>query len=529
MILRAGLFLVLAAAAFQPVPGRAAEPQPPASWSGAPIAGDAPAASLLRPATVHAAFRAPRVGTALYVGTPWFVRDLSVTVVGPGARRETLIGTSDLPGRMLGVRLPSDAWQADRVEVEASTVSTAAPLYLLPAEELARIAWRTWWYAALFGLFGALAIAGGTLAATLRSRLSAIFAALMAAQGALLVPWLGIVRPVPEVSQPLHALLQCDVFAALAAFALAFARAVPPPSWLARAVYALLAFNVIAVIGGDVLQDLWIIPDIAAQALAAALHLSLVAVAVLALRARISGARWFAAATITAALCALAGVVPLLPDAFVRSLPLTGSAVAALLLTLALTAHLGKRESGRPAAAPRGANLDGLTEIANRTTADDHVERAWHAAAIARTPLATLLVDVDHLRKYNEIYGHLAGDDALRRIAGVLAGCASRRDDLAARYDGDTLLVVLCDTDLAGARSVAESILAAVARLEIAHGGAPSKRLSVTVGAAALVPDAGTETGELLRRAATALYIAKTMGRNRVVTDEPITVPAPLS
>ncbi|MBV9439024.1 MAG: hypothetical protein JOZ24_03425, partial [Candidatus Eremiobacteraeota bacterium] len=202
---RAAVVVALAAAFLPPAWCSADEPQVPATWTGAPIAGDSSPASLLHPATLRAAFRVPRVGTALYVGTPWYVRDLSVTVVGPGERRETIAATTDLPGRMLGLRLPADAWQADRVELEATTVSAAAPPYLLPAEQLAQIGWRNWWYAALFGLFAMLALLHGALAAMLRSRTFAWFAAAMAGEAGLLVPWLGIVRPPPEISQPLHA------------------------------------------------------------------------------------------------------------------------------------------------------------------------------------------------------------------------------------------------------------------------------------------------------------------------------------
>jgi diguanylate cyclase (GGDEF)-like protein len=86
-------------------------------------------------------------------------------------------------------------------------------------------------------------------------------------------------------------------------------------------------------------------------------------------------------------------------------------------------------------------------------------------------------------------------------------------------------VVLLPRTDLPGAQRVAEMMRAAVAALGIAHGAVPAKRLSLSIGVASLVPDAESPPDDLLRRAATALYIAKTMGRNRIVADEPITVP----
>jgi diguanylate cyclase (GGDEF)-like protein len=515
--------VALASAVFAPVWCRADEPQPPASWAGAPIPADAPPASLLRPATLRATFRAPRVGTALYVGTPWYVRDLSVTLIGPGGRRERIDATADLPGHMLGLRLPSDAWQADRIELEATTVSIAAPPYLLPAEQLAQIAWRTWWYAALFGLFAALALASGALAAALRSRAATAFATAMTAQAGLMIPWLGIVRPSPLISQPLHAVLQSAAYAALATLVMTAAWKAHPPRWATAALIALVGANVVAVAGGDVLQDLWIVPDAVAQSLVVALDLALVALAVLAVRSRVRGARLLLAGTLAGALTFAAGVVPLFPDAFARAAPLTGSALEALLLALALGAHLTRRETERRRPAP-GEHVDGLTELANRAAAEHRLATTWEAAAQADSPLAALLIDLDHFRKYNDEYGHAAGDDALRRVANALASAAARQEDCIARYDSDAFVMLLPGTDLTGAQRVAHAARSAVTELDIPNGGAPSKRLTVSIGAAALIPAPGTEAPELLRRASTALYIAKTMGRNRVVADEPIAV-----
>ncbi|HEY0395099.1 MAG TPA: GGDEF domain-containing protein [Candidatus Elarobacter sp.] len=521
---RTAAVLVLAAALLPPAWCRAAEPQAPASWAGAPIPGEAPPASLLRPSVLRATFRAPRIGTALYVGTPWYVRDLSVTLIGPGARHERIAAAPDLPGHMLGLRLPSDAWQADRIELEATTVSTAAPPYLLPAEQLAAIAWRTWWYATLFGFFAALALAGIALSAALRSRTSVAFTLTMGAQAGLMLPWLGLMRPAPEISQPLHAALQWAVYAALASFVLAFLRSVRVPRWAPIAVFALVIANGIAVAGGDVLQDMWFVPDIATQALVVALDLALVVLAVVAVRAGVRGARLLLAGTLTGALTFAAGAFPIFPDAFARAAPLPGAAIEALLLALALGAHLTRRETERPRLAAPGEHVDGLTELANRTAADHRLAVAWDAAAHAQSPLAALLVDADHFRRYNEEYGHVAGDDALRRIANALARAAARQEDCVARYDGDAFVLLLPGTDLSGAQRVAQTALSAIARLDMPHGGAPSKRLSVSIGIASLVPAADLKSTELLRRASTALYIAKTMGRNRAVADEPIAV-----
>ena len=520
--------LAALAASFLPVSTPAANAGVPLARAGAPLAGDAAAASLLRPAIVRAAFRVPPAGTALYVGTPWFVRDLSVTVVGPGAARRTIVASTDLPGSMLGLRLPADAWQADRIELEATTVSAAAPPYLLSAEQLAQIAWGAWWYAAVFGALAALALVHGMLAATIRSRAYGWLATAFAAQAALTIPWLGIMRPPPDVSQPLHAALQSLAFVALTFFALAFANRVPFTRRIRIALWSLVALNAIAIAGGDVMQDFWPLPDPVTQGALAALDLAFVAIGVVAARANIAGARAYVAANVVATSGVVLGSIPA-NDALLHIAPLVATALAAPLLALALFTQRQSRERER-ALRERPVHLDGLTGIANRPALDAALADACERAARARAPLAALLVDVDHFRSFNELYGHHAGDDVLRRIAAALDANASRNAEaLAGRYGGEEFIVLLPATNLAAAQKAAGAVLEAVAALQIAHGGTPLKRLSVSIGIAAITPANQTAGGaeDLVRRASTALYIAKTMGRARAVTDEPILAPPP--
>ncbi|HEY6236498.1 MAG TPA: diguanylate cyclase, partial [Candidatus Elarobacter sp.] len=457
---RRAAVLVALAASFLPVPAPAADANVPVAHVGGPLAGEAPAASLLRPATMRATFRVPPADTALYVGTPWFVRDLKVTVVGPGARRRTLAAATDLPGRMLGLRLPADAWQADRIELEAGIVSAAAPPYLLTAEQLAQIAWRTWWYAAAFGALAALALVHGILAATLRSRACSDLAAALAAQAGLTIPWLGLVRPPPEISQPLHAALQSLVFAALTMLALGFAGRAHVPRGLRVAVWSLVALNAAVVVGGDGMQDLWPLPDVLVQATVIVLELALVAIAVAAARNGIAGARYFIAATALTALGSVLGAIPA-NSALLQAAPLAATALAAPLLALALFAqreherqriHDRERERERDELAPEPARLpqtnpahvDGLTGLANRPALDTALAVACERAAAAQTPLAALLVDVDHFHRYNEFYGHHAGDDVLRRIATALSVTVSHQTGaLAGRYGGKEFLALL--------------------------------------------------------------------------------------
>ena len=510
--------LAALAAALAPAWAFAAD-QLPLAPAGAPVPAEAASATLLRPSTLHGAFRVPHLDTALYVGTPWYVRDLSVTVVGPGPRRDTLTANTDLPGRMLGVRLPADAWQADRVELTATTVSSAAPPYLLTADQLAEIAWRSWSYAAYFGLFLALALFHALFAPLLRSRAAGWFAGLAGAQAGLLIPWLGIVRPPPEISQPLHALLQSAVYVCTLMFTRALFRELRLARRMAGAIYALVGMNVAAVAGGDVFQDLWAIPDLFAQALVVALNLAFVAFGVAALRARLNGARYYLAATALGTIGAVATMAPAGPF---RAVPVLAAAGEALLFALAVAAQL--RYDARERAPRPEDDRDGLTGIANRPAFDDALNAAWKRAERASSPLAAVLVDLDRFKAYNDAYGHLAGDDVLRRIARVIAAAASRRDDVAARYAGDKFVLLLPDTDLAGGRYVGEAILERVAFLAIAHSGLPAKRGSVSIGVAALTPRHGgtTTASDLVQRADAALYVAKSMGRNRVIADEPV-------
>ncbi len=165
-------------------------------------------------------------------------------------------------------------------------------------------------------------------------------------------------------------------------------------------------------------------------------------------------------------------------------MPLEATALETLLLALALTAHLHhprEQTAAAQATTPaqrrtQPAHLDGLTEIPNRTALDEHLTAAWERARRTNTPLAALLLDIDHFHTYNDTYGHLAGDDVLRRIAATLTATASRNDDVAGRYDGDKFLALLPATDLAGARHIADALRTAVNALDLANGAVPSKR-----------------------------------------------------
>ncbi len=160
---------------------------------------------------------------------------------------------------------------------------------------------------------------------------------------------------------------------------------------------------------------------------------------------------------------------------------------------------------------------DGLTGIFNRRQFDEALAREWKRSARAGRPLSLILLDIDCFKLYNDNYGHLSGDQCLRRIALALSSTLRRATDLVARYGGEEFVVILGETDVGGALKMGEKILHAVGALQIEHAcSTVAPHVTVSVGAATTVPEAGTDERILLEVADNALYEAKTSGRNRV-------------
>jgi len=162
------------------------------------------------------------------------------------------------------------------------------------------------------------------------------------------------------------------------------------------------------------------------------------------------------------------------------------------------------------------ASLDGLTEIANRRRLDHVLEHEWRLAVRTGTDISLLLIDVDHFKPYNDLYGHLAGDDCLRRLAKVVMEMVSRPSDLVARYGGEEFAVVLPNTPEDGARQVAGRIRAAIHALAMPHEGNSHGVVTVSIGCATQNPHAGSRLDGLIDAADHALYRAKHAGRNAV-------------
>ena len=162
------------------------------------------------------------------------------------------------------------------------------------------------------------------------------------------------------------------------------------------------------------------------------------------------------------------------------------------------------------------ASRDGLTGLANRRTFDEMLATEWRRAQRLQQPVALLMLDVDHFKLYNDTYGHLGGDDCLRKVAGVIATQGARPGDLAARYGGEEFAVILPNTDATGAGNLATRIRDGVAALNLVHVQSALQRVSISVGVAVVLPTQELQPPALVALADKALYQAKQQGRDRV-------------
>lgn len=164
------------------------------------------------------------------------------------------------------------------------------------------------------------------------------------------------------------------------------------------------------------------------------------------------------------------------------------------------------------------SRVDGLLQIANRKYFDTRLREACASAFRRKQALGLLMIDVDFFKRYNDGYGHQPGDACLQAVARAVQKALTRSTDLAARYGGEELAVILPDTDEAGAIAVAERVVAAVSALDLPHKASDAAPfVTVSVGAVSQVPTEKEGDLSLLGHADTALYSAKDSGRNRAV------------
>ena len=166
----------------------------------------------------------------------------------------------------------------------------------------------------------------------------------------------------------------------------------------------------------------------------------------------------------------------------------------------------------------RLTNSDGLTGLSNRRYFDEYLSAEWRRAQREQTQLALLMIDVDAFKAYNDTYGPVAGDEVLRRVAGVIRDNCARPADLPARFGGEEFSMILPATSAGGARLLAEKVRRAIESLQIPHSGSPnSSVVTISIGGAVLVPDENGDANRLVQAADTGLYQAKRNGRNQVV------------
>lgn len=201
--------------------------------------------------------------------------------------------------------------------------------------------------------------------------------------------------------------------------------------------------------------------------------------------------------------------------------------IAVILMALGLLSMLLYRQIQQLITAERDLNLargdleviaqtDSLTLMANRRCFDTALQKEWARAGRNNSSLAIILLDIDWFKQYNDHYGHLQGDECLKQVARVIGSSVNRAGDLAARYGGEEFVILLPETDLAGALAIAEKVRQSIVGTLIEHTASPVGNLTISSGAVAITPARNNEYKIALEQADQLLYSAKSKGRNRV-------------
>jgi two-component system chemotaxis family response regulator WspR len=172
----------------------------------------------------------------------------------------------------------------------------------------------------------------------------------------------------------------------------------------------------------------------------------------------------------------------------------------------------------------RLSSMDGLTALANRRQFDETLEREWQRAVRTELPLSLLFADIDFFKRYNDSYGHQAGDDCLKKVSDSLQKTVHRPADLVSRYGGEEFVMILPDTTSEGALAVAEKVLKNISSLEIPHKNSDTAdHVTLSIGVATLCSQEGSSADELVEAADKMLYKAKEDGRNCIKVVHPST------
>lgn len=169
------------------------------------------------------------------------------------------------------------------------------------------------------------------------------------------------------------------------------------------------------------------------------------------------------------------------------------------------------------------AEVDGLTQLANRHKFDQYLALQWRTLGHLGHPLGLILCDIDYFKQFNNFYGHIEGDACLQQVAQVLKHNIKRSDDLVARYGGEEFVIVLPNTGLPQTKVVADRLRQAVADLHVPHRKSQiCDHVTLSLGIASWVPNVTTSPQQLITQADQCLYRAKAQGRNQVISAESV-------
>ena len=166
------------------------------------------------------------------------------------------------------------------------------------------------------------------------------------------------------------------------------------------------------------------------------------------------------------------------------------------------------------------ALIDGLTGISNRRQFDQVLAAEWRRCARAKKPLSLILIDIDFFKRFNDTYGHQAGDACLQKVAMSLKNCVARAYDLVARYGGEEFVCLMPETPLQGAEKIMQNLQNAVTALMIPHTATDvlteSRHIvTISLGLASIIPNPQSNSEDLLLAADRMLYAAKQAGRGQ--------------
>lgn len=166
-------------------------------------------------------------------------------------------------------------------------------------------------------------------------------------------------------------------------------------------------------------------------------------------------------------------------------------------------------------------NIDGLTGLFNKRYLDEYLTTEWRRAMREQCPLSVLMIDVDEFKKYNDTYGHLSGDDVLKQVSATIKLGIERPADLAARFGGEEFIVVLPNTDIAGAQFVGDMIRRRLEQLNLPHSASTAASyVTISGGVASIIPKRSDTIEALVASADRALYEAKKSGRNCIKVEK---------